>query len=199
MPTSRLEAFSDGVFAIAFTLLVLDFHPPEDLTHVGHYLSSLWPSYIAYMISVLLIGLVWANHHSIFIHIKHTNRMLMFLNISLLAVVAFLPFPTQLLADAIHSAQGLSAATFFYGLIITIGGVAHNAIWFYAICHPRLLKKSASPALIAGVRKWLFFGPVSYAVCTLISLVLPWVAIVGYAALIIFYWLPPRSEASIDI
>lgn len=199
MPTSRLEAFSDGVFAIAFTLLVLDFHPPGDLIHIEDYLLSLWPSYIAYIISVLLIGLVWANHHSVFIHIKHANRMLMFLNVLLLAVVAFLPFPTQLLADAIHTTQGLSTATFFYGLVITAGGIAHNAIWFYVIRHPQLLNKSASPELIANVRKWLFFGPVSYAICTLISLVLPWLAIVGYAALIIFYWLPPQSEVSVDI
>lgn len=197
MPTSRLEAFSDGVFAIAFTLLVLDFHPPTDLNHTAHYLLLLWPSYIAYLISVFLIGLVWANHHSVFIHIKYTNRMLTFLNVLLLAVVALLPFPTQVLADAIHSTHGLNAATFFYGLVITLGGLAHNAIWLYAIRHPQLLNKSATPALIAGVRKWLFFGPVSYAVCTLISLVLPWLAIVGYAALIIFYWLPPRSEAEI--
>jgi uncharacterized membrane protein len=199
MPTSRLEAFSDGVFAIAFTLLVLDFHSPENLGHTGSYLWSLWPSYLAYIISVILIGLVWANHHSVFIHIKHTDRMLMFLNVLLLAIVAFLPFPTQLLANAIHTSDGLSAATFFYGLVITLGGIAHNAIWLYAIRHPQLLNTSASPELIANVWKWLIFGPVSYATCTLISLISPWLAIVGYVTLIIFYWLPPRSESSIGI
>lgn len=199
MPTSRLEAFSDGVFAIAFTILVLEFHAPERAGNLAHYILSLWPSYIAYGISVLLIGLVWANHHSIFTHIKQSSRMLMFLNMLLLADVAFIPFPTQLLANAIREGDGLSTAAFFYGFVITLGGIAHNAIWFYASRHKRVLAKSATPELTRGVQKWLVLGPLSYGVCTLISLVAPWVAIFGYVALIIFYWLPPRQESSIEV
>ena len=194
MQKSRLEAFSDGVFAIAFTLLVLEFHAPPRGASLSHYLVSLWPSFVAYGISILLIGLVWANHHSVFVHIQKVDRSLMFLNVLLLAVVAFLPFPTALLADAIREPDNLRAAAFFYGLVITLGGIAHNAVWFYASRKPRLLRE-VPKVLTRNIDVWLLLGPSSYAACTLISLIAPWLAIVGYGALIIFYWLPPKQEA----
>lgn len=200
MTTSRLEAFSDAVFAIAFTLLILNFHPEVPAhTTLTQYLLSLWPSYIAYAISILLIGLVWANHHSMFIHIKYSNRMLMFYNTLLLAIVAFLPFPTELLANAIHTNTDIQSATFFYGLVITLGGIAHNALWIYASRHPQLLSKTVSSQYIATIKQWLLLGPSSYAVCTLLSLFLPWLAILGYIVLIIFYWLPPRGESTVNV
>jgi uncharacterized membrane protein len=98
MFASRLEALSDCVFAFAFTLLVLEFHPPAPNVPLAAYLSSLWPSVLAYSISFLLIGLVWANHHSMFVHIRRVDRPMLFLNTMLLADVAFMPFPTQLLS-----------------------------------------------------------------------------------------------------
>lgn len=194
MQKSRLEAFSDGVFAIAFTLLVLEFHSPPKTTPLDHYLFSLWPSFLAYGISVLLIGLVWANHHSVFMHIQKVDRLLMFLNVLLLAVVAFLPFPTALLAEAIREPSNLRAAAFFYGLVITLGGVTHNAVWFYASRKRQLVNPAIPKALKKNVDSWLLLGPTSYAICTLTSLAAPWIAIVGYGMLIIFYWLPPRQE-----
>jgi uncharacterized membrane protein len=141
MITSRLEAFSDGVFAIAFTLLVLEFHPPALNVPLTGYLSSLWPSFLAYSISFLSIGLVWANHHSMFVHIRRVDRPLLFLNTMLLADVAFLPFPTQLLAQALRLRADLSTAAFVYGLVLTIGGLFFNGIWLYAIRHRSLMSE----------------------------------------------------------
>ncbi len=94
MTTQRVESFSDGVFAIAATLLVLNFRMPEHLKDLGSFLLGLWPVFTAYGTSFLLIGLIWANHHSMFLHVRRVNRTMLFLNVLLLANVAFLPFPT---------------------------------------------------------------------------------------------------------
>src|SRR3954453_23132249 len=108
MNAARLEAFSDGVFSIAFTLLVLDFHAPETTSDLFGHLIALWPQFLGYGISFLLIGLIWANHRAMFQHMPRLDRMSVFLNTLLLADVAFLPFPTSVLAKAIASRQGLT-------------------------------------------------------------------------------------------
>ena len=90
--SARLVFFSDAVFAIAVTLLVLEIRPPEDTRHLLHGLAALWPSYLAYALTFLLIGQVWANHHVIFDHIRVADRTMLFLNTLLLMDIAFLPF-----------------------------------------------------------------------------------------------------------
>lgn len=196
MPTQRLEAFSDGVFAIAITLLVLDFPLPDAHEHFASFLWSLWPTFLAYGISFLLIGLVWANHHSMFMFIRRADRTLLFLNTLLLADVAFLPFPTRLLAQSLRSPD-LHGATFFYGLVLTIGGIFHNAVWLYASRNRKLLHAKMPAHYIARTRKWLLFGPLSYGVATGVALLWPVLAIIFYVLLILFYWLPPKGEAQI--
>ena len=99
----RLVAFSDGVFAITITLLVLEIRPPTDGTNLLHDLVALWPSYLAYALTFLFIGQVWANHHVMFDHIRAADRVVLLLNTLLLMVVAFLPFATSVLADALRS------------------------------------------------------------------------------------------------
>jgi uncharacterized membrane protein len=196
MITSRLEAFSDGVFAIAFTLLVLEFHPPAPNVPLTGYLSSLWPSFLAYSISFLLIGLVWANHHSMFVHIRRVDRPLLFLNTMLLADVAFLPFPTQLLAQALRLRADLSTAAFVYGLVLTIGGLFFNSIWLYAIRHPSLMSEKTSERYLHQLKRRFLIGPASYGLATVFALVAPAVSVVCYAILIVYFWLPPRGETS---
>ena len=196
MTTSRLEAFSDGVFAIAFTLLVLEFRPPATNIPLTSYLSSLWPSILAYSISFLLIGLIWANHHSMFVHIRRVDRCLLFLNTMLLADVAFLPFPTQLLARALRLRADVPTAAFFYGLVITIGGLFFNAVWLYAIRHSSLISEKTPVRYIHQVKRGFLIGPASYGLATVFALVAPTVALVCYAILILYFWLPPRGETS---
>ena len=99
--TGRLEAFSDGVFAITITLLILEIKPPADYEHLLHGLAALWPSYLAYAVTFLFIGQVWANHHVMFDHIRAADRVVLLLNTVLLMVVAFLPFATSVLAEAL--------------------------------------------------------------------------------------------------
>jgi Endosomal/lysosomal potassium channel TMEM175/GAF domain/ANTAR domain len=102
----RLVFFSDAVFAIAVTLLVLEIHPPEDTRHLLHGLAALWPSYLSYAITFLLIGQVWANHHVMFDHIRSADRMVLFLNTLLLMDIAFLPFAASVLAVAFRTGHG---------------------------------------------------------------------------------------------
>jgi TMEM175 potassium channel family protein len=103
--TVRLVAFSDGVFAITVTLLVLEIRPPSDDRNLLHELVALWPSYLAYGVTFLFVGQVWANHHVMFDQIRAADRVILLLNTLLLMVVAFLPFATSVLAGALRSTQ----------------------------------------------------------------------------------------------
>jgi TMEM175 potassium channel family protein len=94
----RVVAFSDAVIAIAVTLLVLEIRPPHDTRHPLHGLATHWPSYLAYALTFMLIGQVWANHHIMFEHIRHADRVVLFLNTVLLMDIAFLPFAASVLA-----------------------------------------------------------------------------------------------------
>ena len=102
----RVIAFSDGVIAIAVTLLVLNLRPPDDTRHLVHGLLALWPSYVSYIITFMLVGNVWANHHVMFDHIRHADRMVLFLNCVLLMDVAVIPFAAAVLANSFRAGQG---------------------------------------------------------------------------------------------
>ena len=130
--TMRLVAFSDGVFAISITLLILEIKPPTDEKNLLHGLLDLWPSYLAYALTFLFIGQVWANHHVMFDHIRAADRSVLFLNTLLLMVVAFLPFATSVLADALRSGDGQRTAVCFYGIAFGVTALTFNAVWQYA-------------------------------------------------------------------
>src|SRR5262245_62698946 len=112
----RLVAFSDAVFAITVTLLVLEIKPPTDYANLLHGLAVLWPSYLAYALTFLFIGQVWANHHVMFDHIRVADRVILLLNTLLVMIVAFLPFATSVLAGAQRSGHGQRTAVVFYAI-----------------------------------------------------------------------------------
>jgi uncharacterized membrane protein len=118
-PPGRLVSFSDAVFAITVTLLVLEIRPPTDYSNLLHELVALWPSYLAYALTFLFIGQVWANHHVMFDHIRAADRVILLLNTLLLMIVAFLPFATSVLAGAVRSGHGLRTAVVVYGIVLT--------------------------------------------------------------------------------
>jgi uncharacterized membrane protein len=138
-PRTRLAFFSDAVIAIAVTLLVLEIRPPPDTRHLLHGLAALWPSYLAYAISFLLIGQVWANHHVMFDHIRSADRMVLFLNTLLLMDIAFLPFAAAVLSAAFRTGHGQRTAVVFYGMAFGLAAILFNAIWGYARHDQRLL------------------------------------------------------------
>jgi uncharacterized membrane protein len=142
---ARLVTFSDGVFAIAVTLLVLDIHLPESVQQMNNEqlasaLRSLGPQYMAYIISFLVIGLLWMTHHRKFRLIQHYDRRLLLLNMLLLMVVAFIPFPTSVISQT-----GNRTATIFYALTIAVTGLISLLISTYAATHRFLLAPEISP------------------------------------------------------
>jgi uncharacterized membrane protein len=195
MSTGRLEMFSDGVFAIAITLLVLEIRPPEDTHELAHELGELWPSYVAYVVSFLLIGLVWANHHTMFEHIVRADRPLLFLNVLLLLDVAFLPFPTAVMANAFQDGADEKVAVVFYGATLVLGGVLFNAIWQYARREHRLLGAHISPEQARRIGRRFLLGPLLYGVGTASGAVSAYLGVAVFAFLILFYWLPGRASA----
>ena len=151
--TQRIEAFSNGVFAIAIALLVLDIRPPQASQHLVADLLALWPSCLAYFISFLLIGLIWANHHEMFHHIRRVDRMLMFFNTLLLMNIAFLPFVTAVLSSSLRGHAGLHAAVILYGSTLVVGGILFNAAWEWARHRHRLLGDSITHGLRLTARE----------------------------------------------
>jgi uncharacterized membrane protein len=182
--TARLETFSDGVFAIAATLLVLELRL-DGHGSVTHQLLHVWPSYAAYAISFLTIGIMWINHHTLFSQIGKVNRTFLALNVLFLMVIAFIPFPTDVLASHLH--HDARAAAFFYGLTNLGMAVGFSAVWFYAALGRRLIAPEADQRTISGISRSFLPGIPLYTVATLSSLASAWLAVGLYAALAAFY------------
>jgi uncharacterized membrane protein len=189
MPTSRLEAFSDGVFAIAITILIFDIKAPTNTQNLLPALIALWPSYLAYVISFLLIGLLWANHHVMFEHIIRADRLLMFFNTLLLLVVAFVPFATSVLAATLRNGTGENVAVALYGATRIVAGLLFIAIWSHA-SRGGLFDAGVTTPAIRRMTRHILFGPATYAIGAVIGYFLPIIGVVIYALLILFYWLP---------
>ena len=200
MPTSRLEAFSDGVFAIAITILIFDIKAPSNTQHLLTALLALWPSYLAYVISFLLIGLLWANHHVMFEHIVRTDRLLMFVNMLLLMDVAFIPFISSVLAAAFRNGAGESVAIALYGGTLAVGGLCFNWIWSHAF-RAALVDDHVTTVRMRRMTRRILFGPISYALGGVVGYFLPVLGVVVFGALILFYWLPipERNAAGVKI
>jgi uncharacterized membrane protein len=194
--TTRLEAFSDGVFAIAITLLVLEIKVPPPSTALGAALLQLWPSYLAYVVSFLVIGAIWINHHAMFRHIVRVDGTLLLLNVLNLMLIAFLPFPTAVLAEAFHRATDEPIAAAFYGGILTVIGIFVNAMWRYAARGHRLLGTHLTVKEAQQIGRRFLVGPSVYAIATLIALVVPWLALLLYILLNVFYLWPRWGHES---
>jgi uncharacterized membrane protein len=192
--TGRLVAFSDAVFAITVTLLVLEIRPPTDYRNLLDGLLALWPSYLAYAVTFLFIGQVWANHHVMFDHIRAADRVVLLLNTLLLMAVAFLPFATSVLAGALDSGHGQRTAVSFYGIAFVLAALMFNAVWHYASRHQLLSEALDSVGATAIGRRfqlalaWLTTG-------ALLGALLPLLGVVVIAAFNAFYWLPIRGES----
>jgi uncharacterized membrane protein len=143
--TGRVEAFSDGVFAIAITLLVIDLHGPQTGDHLWSGLVKDWPQFAAYLTSFFIIGIMWVNHHSMFRQIVRSDRSLLFLNLLLLLWTALLPFPTRLVADHLRAGGSDAAvAEALYSANLTLAAIAFSLIWMHAVRHGRLIAVAMS-------------------------------------------------------
>ena len=195
--TSRVEAFSDGVFAIAITLLVLDINVPEaDLDHLARALADLWPTYLAYLISFLAIGGVWLEHHRLFSCLRRVDGMLMRRNLLLLLFVSFLPFPTRLTADAVTvSREAERVAVALYGATLLLIALTLALMWRHAARERELLEEDVADVVAEQAERRSFTELGLYALgITLGVVVLPRLAAIGYLAVALWSVVDARGE-----
>jgi uncharacterized membrane protein len=189
--TARIEAFSDGVFAIAITLLIIEVRVPSHETAgaLGHELLRLWPSYLAYLTSFLTIGVMWVNHHHVFSYIGRADRTLMFLNTLLLMLIAFVPFPTAVLAQFLRT-DGARAGAVLYGATMTVTAILFFVWWRYISAERRLIAEHVPDEEVADITKAYTPGTLLYGTATLLAFASPWVSAALYLLIAIFYALP---------
>ena len=187
METGRLEAFSDGVFAIAVTLLILavGIDQARASGSLSHQLIHLWPAYIAYAVSFVTVGIMWINHHELFRHFAGADRILLLLNTLLLMLIAFTPFPTRVVAQFAHTESDRRAAALLYGLNFTITAILFLAVWMYG--SRRLLRPEADQREVTGITRSYLPGAPLYGTATLIAFASPIASLIMFAAIALFY------------
>jgi uncharacterized membrane protein len=182
VPTNRLEAFADGVFAIAATLLIIEVQLPSG--DVGHGLVDLWPSYFAYALSFLMIGIMWVNHHVVLSFVREADRAFLFINLFLLMAIAFLPFPTAVYAEHLQK-EGAREGAVAYGLTFVVIAIFFQCFWQYA--RRRLLRPDADRREVTGIDRSYWPGVPLYVVATLVALVSATAALGLFAAIALVY------------
>jgi TMEM175 potassium channel family protein len=173
--TSRLEAFSDGVLAIAITLLVIEIHPPE--LHQGQRLApalwAQWPSYLAYLVSFLTIGVIWLNHHRVFEQVARVDGPLLLLNLNLLLWTALIPFPTAVVAKHLRdTGEAAQTAAALYCGVLLLTSFAFAGLFAWVTHDDRLLERPPPPGVVHAARLRFMVGLVVYAV----AFALAWVS-----------------------
>jgi uncharacterized membrane protein len=197
--TGRVEAFSDGVFAIAITLLVLNLHipPVDDSPNAPALLTRLlegWPAYLSFLLSFAAIGIMWINHHNLFRQIKRTDQAFLFLNGLLLMGITLVPFPTALLAEYLgHRDQNLAAM--ICSAVFTITAVFFNVLWAYASRNNRLLDRNADPRWVAGITAQYRFGPIFYFTSFVVAIFSAGASLLLQIAIAVFFAVPSLRSA----
>jgi len=189
--TGRIEAFSDGVFAIAITLLVLDINVPHihSIPANASLVSMLigqWPVYVAYLISFLTILIIWTNHHRLFNYIKRTDDLFLFINGMVLLFVTFVPFPTALLSEYIRSQYSHIAAAIYSGTYLAVA-VVFNILWRYAAYTKKLLSRDVDKCFVDNISKQYMFGPPFYFMAFILSFVYPPASVAMCFVLALFF------------
>jgi uncharacterized membrane protein len=191
---ARIEAVSDGIFAIAITLLVLTISEPDDYAHLAQQLGQRWPSLAAYVVSFAVIGIMWFNHHSLFAHFERVDRVFFYLNLLLLMTIAFLPFPTGVLGQALRRGQGARTAAVVYSITMSLNAYAWAALWLYASSGRRLLRPSFPESERRMATILFTSGGVVYTLSIAVALVSAYACLAFHAALALYYALDPLSR-----
>jgi uncharacterized membrane protein len=197
METARLEMFTDGVFAIAITLLVLEIKIPthEQVHQAGglyKYLMHIWPAYVSYFLTFMMVGIYWSNHHHLFTYIiKKTNHTFNLINVVFLMTIAFMPFPTAIIADYVLDAQNFGAAvsTFSLGMLLPIPVVW--VIFLYAFKNKRLIDKRLTAAFMKKQLVKISLSCTFVAAAFALSFFYPKVSLGLILVSFVLYFLPP--------
>ena len=178
-----MDAFSDGVFSIATTLLVLELSVPAGSgDHLLRAFAEQWPSYLAYVVSFATIGGVWVAHSVITEYLELADAVLVRLNLLLLMVVSFLPFPTRLLAEYIRENRPERVAATIYGITLLLAATMVSVLWRYAVSR-RLVHPDSADLELQMITKRLTPGLAGYVALIIVGLFLPLVAVFGYLAI----------------
>jgi uncharacterized membrane protein len=204
--TGRLEAFSDGVFAIAITLLILQIPVPDLTKNAPDLLTQLgnqWATYLAYLVSFMVILVMWVNHHIIFRLIHRTDQLFLILNGLLLMVITFVNYPMAVLARSLQESKvpedrlmfdQHTAALLYNGTFIVIA-IIYNVLWRYASRNRRLLSKSADPLLVETINKQYRFGPLFYAAAFLLAILSVWGSLVLNLLFAVYFAFTGRAKS----
>jgi uncharacterized membrane protein len=192
MSSGRLEAFSDGVFAIAITLLIIEVGIPkvDESESLARALGDQWPAFASYAVSFVIIGIIWVNHHNLFRFIARVDSGVLYVNLGLLAAVAFLPWPTALLGEYVDAGDNAHIATVIYSVNMTVVGIMFIALWSYLALHPALLADGFTPADARRARRRTWVGPVVYGLTIPLALVSPYACLAVYAVLALYFLVP---------
>ena len=196
--TLRLEAFSDAVIAIAITLLVIEIDVPDakqgDLFDA---LARQWPSYAAFLISFVVIGIMWVSHHAMFERIATVDRRLLFLNLMLLLGIGFLPFPTALLATYVREGgMNASVAAAVYSAVMCLIGVVFLFMWVHLERRPHLLVEGITVEQIRQAESRSLVGPIVYGVSIGLAFINAWICFVIYGLIAIYFARGPSSRVA---
>jgi uncharacterized membrane protein len=187
MTTNRLEAFSDGVFAIAITLLVLELNVPEG-EHLWEQLKDEWPSFAAFFVSFWVIGIIWVNHHGVLDHLARADRGVLYLNLLLLFTVVFIPFPTALLAEHLKPGEGdAKVAAIIYSAAFLAMSLAYGVLWTYITKHKQLLGVELTDEQIRRTSVRFQIGTPFYLLQLAFAFISPAVVLVLNGALALYY------------
>jgi uncharacterized membrane protein len=204
----RAESFSDGVFAVAITVLVFNLltiadqtanlKPPPTLAHA---LLQHWPAYFAYVVSFLTIGIMWLNHHSMLAAVGRVDRVVLVLNLLLLMGVVAIPFPTALVAAHLNDASAGKTAAVTYGLVMIAISISFGAMWVYLAAHQQELgpRRRVRTPRLSTVR--FTAGNVGYVGGTVIAFFAPVAALIIFGLLAVYYLfehLPDQASDSED-
>jgi uncharacterized membrane protein len=197
MNKSRFEAFSEGVFAFAFTLLAITFVLPQ-LRSPGNgvlagALLRLWPNLIAYALSLMVIGIMWQNHQALFRMVRRVDRLTIFWNLLLLGGVAFIPFATS----ALGAYPTLKPSALLYGLTLSYCATVYNLMLNHLVA-TRAFQPRIDDAIVAGTVRAYRTGWIGYIGATLLALVLPLLSFAAYIAIAAYYLVPRGLDADLD-
>jgi uncharacterized membrane protein len=202
MDSRRAEAFSDGVFAVAITVLVFGLLGIGSGNLNAEVLLLAWPHFVAYVVSFLTIGIMWMNHHTIMAHVSRVDRPLLVLNLLLLMGIVAIPFPTQLVAEHLRGSGG-TAATVTYGLVMIAISAGFGSMWVYVVTHASSLGAAVPQGALRQSIPGFTLGGAVYVAATLIAAIWsPVVALIIYGLLAVYYLfehLPgPAEEPAAD-
>ncbi len=193
MGPGRLHALIDGIFAIALTLLVLDLPKPAHSARLVHDLLKAWPSYVAYLVSFITIGILWIEHHGMMSAVRGINRRFLERTLIFLLFISIIPWPTALAADyADQAVPEARAVAVLYAATMLMMGLTFAWGWSYLAAHPELVAEPGRPALAAGARRALLGGLV-YLIAIAVAFLSPKVSF-AIDAIVAVYFAASRSR-----